>query len=131
MTAAVAFEFFGAGVQVLYGAEGLSLVRIRAYLQSEIDEFMDGITGCDLQEDEGEGADPFLRVLFGVFNTAGMDRYPLRTIERAIGEEYMFQRKLDVFGLDHASEVRYFPIIEGYFAAKIFSKIGCHTVQFS
>ncbi|NMA17807.1 MAG: hypothetical protein GX939_03475, partial [Clostridiaceae bacterium] len=83
----------------------------------------------DLHENERQGADTFFGVLFGAFNTAGMDLYALRSIERFTGKDDVFQRKLGIFGLDHASEVRDFPIVEGFFAADIFSKISSHMTS--
>jgi hypothetical protein len=90
---------------------------------------VDGIVGCDLHENERQGANAFFGVLFGAFNTAGMDLYALRSIERFTGKDDVFQRKLGIFGLDHASEVRDFPIVEGFFAADIFSKISSHMTS--
>jgi hypothetical protein len=125
----VTFEFLGAGVKILYGAKGGSFLPMRADLQSEVNEFMDGVLECDLQEDEGQGTDILFRIVFGAFDAAGMDRYPLGSIEGSIGENDVFQRELGIFGFDHASEVRDVPIFEGSLAANIFSKIGCHAIS--
>ena len=129
MSASVTFEFLGAGIEILYGAKGGSILPVRADLQSEVDEFMDGVLKGDLQEDEGQGADTLFRIVFGAFDAAGMDRYPLGSIEGSIGEDDVFQRELGIFGFDHASEVRDVPIFEGSLAANIFSKIGCHAIS--
>ncbi|MDI9472503.1 MAG: hypothetical protein QM221_06280, partial [Bacillota bacterium] len=69
------------------------------------------------------------RIVFGAFDAAGMDRYPLGSIEGSIGEDDVFQRELGIFGFDHASEVRDVPIFEGSLAADIFSQVGCHAVS--
>jgi hypothetical protein len=53
-----------------------------------------------------------------------MDRYPLGSVEGFIGEDDVFQRELGIFGFDYTSEVRDVPIVEGFLAADIFSKIG-------
>ena len=42
---------------------------------------MNGVVVCDLEEDEGEGTDVFLGVLLGAFDAAGMDLYPLGSVE--------------------------------------------------
>ena len=129
MTTSVTFEFLGAGIEILYGAKGGSILPVRAYLQSEVNEFMDGVLKGDLHEDERQGADAFLGVWFGAFDAAGMDLYALRSIEGSIGEDDVFQRELGIFGFDHTAEVRDVPIIEGFLAADIFSKIGCHAIS--
>ena len=129
MTTSVTFEFLGAGVKILYGAKGGSFLPMRADLQSEVDEFMDGVFKGDLQEDEGQGADTFFRIVFGTFDAAGMDRYSLGSVEGSIGEDDVFQRELGIFGFDHTAEVRDVPIIEGFLAADIFSKIGRHAIS--
>ena len=90
MSTSVTFEFLGAGIEILYGAKGGSILPVRADLQSEVDEFMDGVLKGDLQEDEGQGADAFLGVCFGAFDAAGMDLYALRSIEGSIGEDDVF-----------------------------------------
>jgi hypothetical protein len=41
----------------------------------------------------------------------------------------VFQRELGLFGFDDASEVGDFPVVEGFLAAEIFSKIGCHVTS--
>ena len=129
MTTSVTFEFLGAGIEILYGAKGGSFLPMRADLQSEVNEFMDGVLECDLQEDEGQGTDILFRIVFGAFDAAGMDRYALRSVEGSIGEDDVFQRELGIFGFDHASEVRDVPIVEGFLAADIFSQVGRHAVS--
>jgi hypothetical protein len=129
LSASVTFEFLGAGIKILYGAKGGSILPVRADLQSEVNEFMDGVLKGDLQEDEGQGTDTLFRIVFGAFDAAGMDRYSLGSIEGSFGEDDVFQRELGIFGFDHTSEVRDIPIIEGFLAADIFSKIGCHAVS--
>ena len=129
MSTSVSFEFLGAGVEVLYGAKGGSILPVRTDLESEVDEFMDGVLKCDLQEDEGQGADAFSGIVFGAFDAAGMDRYSLGSVEGSIGEDDVFQRELGIFGFDHTAEVRDVPIIEGFLAADIFSKIGRHAIS--
>jgi hypothetical protein len=129
LTTSVTFEFLGAGIEILYGATGGSILPVRADLQSEVNEFMDGVFKGDLQEDEGQGTDTLFRIVFGAFDAAGMDRYPLGSIEGSIGENDVFQRELGIFGFDHTAEVRDVPIIEGFLAADIFSKIGCHAIS--
>jgi len=83
------FEFLGTSVEIFYGTEGRSFL-VGADLQSEVDEFMDGVLKGDLHEDERQGADAFLGVCFGAFDAAVMDLYALRSIEGSIGEDDVF-----------------------------------------